>query len=160
MSAELSAAVKNEEALVLRYALSTEAKQAGVKLKVPAELDAGFDLPALEDIRIEPSGFALIPTGVYLEIPAGFFALVRDRSSVALRGGLTAAGVIDASYRGELKVAMHNLSKEPLEFKQGERIAQFIVIPCFEGSKSVQLEQVEALGQTARGAGGFGSSGR
>ena len=103
---------------VLKYYLNDEARACGIELKIPRALDAGFDLPCLTPTTIEPNGFALIKTGLHFSIPEGWVGLLRDRSSsVALRGGAITAGVIDASYRGEVKVAMHNLGKEPLVFE-------------------------------------------
>jgi len=145
---------------VLQYFLSPEAKAAGIQFKAPRELDAGFDIPALEAVSIPAGEFALLRTGIHLAIPEGWVGLVRDRSSVALKGGLTSAGVIDASYRGELKVAFHNFGKDALEFKPGDRIAQILILPHLAGTQSIAVEELETLGETARGAGGFGSTGR
>jgi len=145
---------------MLQYFLSPEAAEKKIELRVPRDSDAGFDLPSLEDVTIPPSGFALLRTGIHLAIPQGWVGLVRDRSSVALRGGVTSAGVIDASYRGEVKVAFHNLGKEPLRFAAGERIAQIIILPHLPGTESAQVSSLELLGNTERGAGGFGSTGK
>jgi dUTP pyrophosphatase len=148
-----------DDASVLIY-LSPEANAAGVKVRIPSELDAGFDLPTVVDISIEPQGFSLIPTGVHLSIPKGWVGLLRDRSSIALKGGVTSAGVIDASYRGEIKVAMHNLGKEPLIFKKGERIAQCVIVPHILGTTAKVVSSIDDLGDTERGTAGFGSTGR
>ena len=145
---------------ILKYCLSTEAKRAGIKLGIPRAQDAGFDLPSLHDLNIPPSGFVLVSTGVHLAIPPGWVGLLRDRSSVALRGGAVTAGVIDSSYRGEVRVAMHNLSLEPLVFQAGERIAQLLVVPHLEGGCSEEVELCDQLGESERGQGGFGSTGR
>lgn len=145
---------------MLSYFLSEKAKAAGLVLKVPRQLDAGFDLPSLEDVTIPVSGFALLSTGVHLGIPEGWVGLIRDRSSLALKGGATTAGVIDASYRGEVKIAMHNLGKEPLVLKVGDRIAQCIIVPHLVGTESSEVFSQDDLGSTERGAGGFGSTGR
>ena len=140
--------------------LSTEAQAAGLPLRLPKSGDAGIDLPLLETTTIAPRGFSLLRTGVHLAIPLGWVGLIRDRSGLALRGAATTAGVIDASYRGEIKVAMHNLAAEPLELLAGERIAQCVVVPHFVPTEWRFAESVEELGATARGASGFGSSGR
>ncbi len=145
---------------VLQYHLTKEAKDAGVAFKIPRELDAGFDIACSVDTEIAPKSFALIETGLHLAIPENWVALLRDRSSVALRGGVVTAGVIDASYRGEVKIAMHNLSDETLSFKCGERVAQALVIPHLPGSQSLEAKSLETLGETERGAGGFGSTGK
>ena len=144
---------------VLQFFLSPEARAAGVKFQAPRELDAGFDIPSLEAVKIEAGGFALLKTGVHLAIPEGWVGLVRDRSSVALKGGVTSAGVIDASYRGELKIAFHNLGKQAIEFQVGDRIAQILILPHLSGSQSMAVEELSELGNTLRGAGGFGSTG-
>lgn len=145
---------------VLRYFLNEDATQAGVKFGVPRGCDAGFDLPCVEDITISPQGFTLIKTGIHVAIPENWVGFVKDRSSVALRGGSITAGVIDAAYRGEVKVAMHNLGNEPLVFKQGDRIAQLVVISHLPGEQSFEASSLEDLGSTERGDGGFGSTGQ
>ena len=144
---------------VLHYFLNSEAEVRGVEFLAPRELDAGFDLPSLDSITVEPGAFALLRTGVHLAVPEGWVGLVRDRSSVALKGGMTVAGVIDASYRGEVKIAFYNFSKAPLTFEVGDRIAQIIILPHLPGTQSTKIELLEGLGETMRGAGGFGSTG-
>ena len=144
----------------LKYFLNEKAVSVALPVKPPRELDAGFDLPALNDTIIEPGTMTAIETGIHLSIPEGFVGLVRDRSSIALRGGVTVAGVIDAAYRGEVKVLMHNLGKEPLAFKRGERIAQCLVVPHLSGNQCEEVKTLEELGSTERGAGGFGSTGK
>ena len=134
------------------------------KHPVPAyetALSAGMDLRAdLESaIELKPLQRALIPTGLYIELPAGFEAQIRPRSGLAFKHGLTvlnAPGTIDADYRGEVKVLLVNLSDTPFVINDGERIAQMVVA----GHARVEWEQTEALGDTARGAGGFGSTGK
>ena len=118
--------------------------------------DAGLDLYALED-SVVPSGEGrLLRTGVAVAVPAGHVGLVCDRSSLAKRGLKTAGGVIDAGYRGEVGVVVWNLSREPQHVKKGERAAQMLVIPI---ATPAPVDS-EDLGATARGAGGFGSTGR
>jgi dUTP pyrophosphatase len=145
---------------MLKYLLSEAAKNAGIKFIAPRTGDAGFDIQVLENSSIEAKGFGLLKTGLHLAIPVGYVGLVRDRSSVALRGGVVSAGVIDASYRGEVKIAMHNMSNEPLEFKAGDKIAQILIIEHLKGEDSAEVNSIEELGDTARGAGGFGSTGK
>lgn len=147
-------------AAVLQFYRAPEAEQAGVTLGIPREGDAGFDLPAVQDTEIAPKSFLAVKTGIHLAIPEGFVGLVRDRSSVALRGGVCSAGVIDASYRGEVKVVMHNMSDTAIQFKKGDRIAQILILPFLPGSQSSQVTALEHLGDTVRGAGGFGSTGK
>ena len=145
---------------MLQYFLSPEAVERQIELRVPRPADAGFDLPSLDAVIVQPGAFALLRTGVHLAIPEGWVGLVRDRSSVALRGGAVTAGVIDASYRGEVKVAFHNLGKEPIAFAVGDRIAQIVIIPHLPGSESKRVAALEQLGETDRGSGGFGSTGK
>jgi len=138
-----------------------EAKEKGISLGIPREGDAGFDLPSLDDIEIPVGGMSLIRTGIHLAIPTGWFGLVRDRSSVAYKkGGAVTAGVIDASYRGEVKIVMHNLSSEPIIFNVGDRVAQCVVLPHLPGEASEEVESIDHLGTTSRGATGFGSTGK
>lgn len=165
MSAELLETSSAEPAPLLGAGpvsafLCEEARAAGLALRLPKHGDAGIDLPSLEPVAIAPRGFALVRTGVHLAIPLGWVGLIRDRSGMALRGGAVTAGVIDASYRGEIKVAMHNLSAEPLEIQPGDRVAQCVVVPHFVPTEWCMAESVEALGSTGRGESGFGSSGR
>ena len=145
---------------VLTYFISEKAKSAEVDFRVPRDLDAGFDIPCLEDVAIEPKSSTLIDTGIHFAIPENWVGFVKDRSSVAMKGGLTAAGVIDASYRGELKILMHNMSEETLRFKKGERVAQMVIIPHLPGTSSLEVAELDKLGETERGAGGFGSTGK
>lgn len=145
---------------VLRYYLAPAALKAGAKFSIPREGDAGFDLPSAEHVTLEPAKSQLISTGVHLEIPLGWVGLIRDRSSVALKGGCCTAGVIDSSYRGEVKVMMHNLGPEPLEFNPGERIAQCVVVQHLSGKSAAAVESFEQLADSARKSAGFGSTGR
>ena len=121
---------------------------------------AGMDLRAdlEETVSLDPGRRTLIPTGLYIEIPAGYEAQVRPRSGLALKRGLTvlnAPGTIDADYRGELGVILANLSQEVQSVEPGERIAQLLFAPVTRG----QLVEVEVLSETERGRGGFGSTG-
>lgn len=124
---------------------------------------AGLDLLAAidwdEPLTLTPGARALIPTGLILELPTGFEAQVRPRSGLALKHGVTvlnSPGTIDADYRGEVSVLLANLSGVPFEIRRGERIAQLVVAPVTR----VELIEVMEVGQTERGAGGFGSTGR
>ena len=121
---------------------------------------AGADLFAANEapIVIPPGGRALVPVGFALELPPGFEAQVRPRSGLALKHGVTclnSPGTIDADYRGEVGVLLANLGSAPFDVVRGMRIAQLVVA---EVARPV-LEVVEALGETARGAGGFGHTG-
>jgi dUTP pyrophosphatase len=118
--------------------------------------DAGLDLYNLEDFHLKAGEGRMIKTGIALAIPGGFVGLVADRSSLAKRGLKTAGGVIDAGYRGEIHIVMWNVSPEAFELKKGERLAQLLIIPI--GTPAVV--EVKELDSTARGAKGFGSSGK
>lgn len=123
--------------------------------------DLGYDLFALEGATLAPRATAKVRTGIAVEArhpqtvaPLGL--LVRDRSSMAVRGIATTAGVIDAGYRGEILVLMTNLTDAAVELKAGEKIAQMIPVPVLTGA----VETVESLEDSARAKKGFGSSGR
>jgi len=122
---------------------------------------AGMDLYALPEkpLTLAPGASALIPTGLALEVPEGYGAFLFARSGLAVKHGITLSngvGVVDADYRGEVKVGLVNLSSEPYEIKPGERIAQLVLLPAPQAS----VIEVESLGETERGAGGFGSTGK
>lgn len=122
---------------------------------------AGVDLRANleEPIVLQPLQRAMVPTGLYVALPAGYEAQVRPRSGLAAKHGITvlnSPGTVDADYRGELKTILVNLSQEPFEIVPGERIAQMVIAR----HEQVEWEQVEELDATQRGAGGFGSTGR
>ncbi len=122
------------------------------------EEDAGLDLRALEDTVLEPGQPRAVPTGLAIELPAGYEGQVRPRSGLALRHAITlpnSPGTIDPGYRGEIRVILLNLGREPYRIARGERIAQ-LVIARYE---RVEWEEGE-LGESVRGEGGFGSSGR
>lgn len=123
---------------------------------------AGADLTAcLPDrgaLRLPPGARALVPTGLALAIPPGWEGQVRPRSGLALRLGVTVAnapGTIDADYRGELGVLLVNLGADPAEIRHGDRIAQLVLAPVARAG----FRAVSALADTARGGGGFGSTG-
>lgn len=133
-------------------------------LPLPAyqtEHAAGMDLCAdIEGERtLGPLERAAIPTGLSIELPVGFEAQVRPRSGLALKHGITclnSPGTIDSDYRGEVQVILANVSNTPFTFKRGERIAQLVVARVARA----QLVEVEELGESSRGGGGFGSTGR
>lgn len=126
-----------------------------------SEFAAGADMYAAIDeaVTIEPNETKLIPTGLAFEIPEGYAGFVYARSGLASKRGLAPAnkvGVIDADYRGEVMVALHNHSKEPQTVEAGERIAQMIIAPFV----AVNYVFSDELDDTVRGEGGFGSTGR
>ena len=131
-------------------------------LPVPAYAhpgDAGADLVTAVDVTLAPGERALVPTGIALALPDGYVALVHPRSGLAARHGLSIVntpGTIDAGYRGEIKVLLINHDRtEPIELRRGDRVAQ-LVIQRFERAEFVA---VDALPESARGAGGYGSTG-
>ena len=124
-------------------------------------LSAGMDVRANldEPVVLKPLALALIPTGLFVELPAGYEMQVRPRSGLAAKYGLTvlnAPGTIDADYRGEVKVILANLSADEFTINDGERIAQLVVAQHAQ----VEWEAAEELSDTSRGAGGFGSTGK
>ena len=124
-------------------------------------LSAGMDLRANleEPITLQPMQRCLVPTGLYMALPAGYGAQVRPRSGLAIKKGITvlnSPGTIDADYRGEVCVILINLSQEPFVINDGERIAQMVIAKY----EQVTWNQVEVLDETERGAGGFGHTGK
>jgi dUTP pyrophosphatase len=128
--------------------------------KYETEASAGLDIRAnLDDpVWIKPLQRALIPTGLFIELPVGFEAQIRPRSGLAAKHGITVLntpGTIDADYRGEIKIILVNLSSEDFEIKDGERVAQMII----SAHAKADLIEVRELSNTSRGAGGFGHTG-
>src|ERR1700728_1478217 len=118
--------------------------------------DAAMDLRALERVVLSPGAAQGVPTGIAIELPRGHEAQVRPRSGLALKHSITVNfGTIDPGYRGEIRVVMFNLGQADYVVEKGDRIAQLIVAPY----DAVEWEEGEDLTGTARGAGGFGSSG-
>ncbi|WP_155263630.1 dUTP diphosphatase [Sphingomonas segetis] len=120
---------------------------------------AGLDVVAAEDLTLTPGQRHAVATGFAIAIPPGFEVQVRPRSGLALKHGITCLntpGTIDEDYRGEVKVILANLGSEPFEVRRGERIAQLVPAPVLK----TEFREVEELGETSRGAGGFGSTGK
>ena len=122
---------------------------------------AGADLYACltEDMTIRPGETVFVPTGIALEVPRGCAGLIYAHSGLACKRGLAPAnkvGVVDSDYRGEILVALHNHGTQPQPIENGERIAQFLITPVLTPA----YEQAEELSDTARNAGGFGSTGK
>lgn len=139
----------------IRYTRSPSAPKEPFSRANPS--DAGIDIRASEEANIPPLGRATVPTGVFLEIPEGHYGRIAPRSGLAQRHGIDVlAGVVDSSYRGELKVVLHNTDPyEAFHVSAGDRIAQLII----ERHYNMEFVEVEDLSPTDRGAGGFGSSG-
>jgi dUTP pyrophosphatase len=140
----------------------TRVGQRGPALELPRyETDgsAGMDLRADEAFSLAPGERRLVPTGLAMEIPPGHEGQVRPRSGLAARHGIAlvnAPGTVDSDYRGEVKVLLVNLGREPVAFARGDRIAQLVVAPVVRA----RVELVEDLAGSPRGAGGFGSTGQ
>ena len=120
---------------------------------------AGLDVTAAEELTLQPGERHAVATGFAIEIPQGYEVQVRPRSGLAFKNGITCLntpGTIDSDYRGEVKVILVNLGQQPFEVRRGERIAQLVPAPVLKAD----FVEVEQLGATARGAGGFGSTGR
>jgi dUTP pyrophosphatase len=121
--------------------------------------DAGYDLRSVEAVTLPPGGRHAVATGLALALPPGVAGLVTPRSGLAARHGITclnAPGLVDADYRGEVKVILHNAGEEPFHVEPGDRIAQLLLVVY--GSPTLRV--VDALPETDRGEAGFGSSGR
>ncbi len=134
-----------------RFALPEYQTPLSAGLDIRADLDAPVTLGPLER--------AMIPTGLFVELPEGCEMQIRPRSGLAAKHGITvlnSPGTIDADYRGEIKIILVNLSGEPFTVEAGERIAQMIVARY----EQIEWQPVEELGATERGAGGFGSTGK
>lgn len=136
-------------------------REGAVLPEYGSEYAAGADLRACieNELTINPHETAFIPTGLALELPVGYAGLIYARSGLACKRGLAPAnkvGVVDCDYRGEVTVALHNHSQIPQTVAVGERIAQLVITPYI----TAEFIERESLSDTARGAGGFGSTGR
>ena len=137
-------------------------KRLDPELPLPAyahEGDAGMDLYAAADVTLQPFERALIPTGIAVAVPEGFAGFVQPRSGLAIKRGLSLVntpGLIDSHYRGEIKLIAINLDPtQPLRITRGEKVAQFVI----QTVERAVLTEVDELDATARGEGGFGSTG-
>ncbi len=131
----------------------------GAKLPAYSHLgDAGMDLFAAEELVLGAGEVRAVPTGVKMAIPAGYVGLIWDKSGISLQGVHRLAGVVDAGYRGEVKVVMVNLGKQPYVFKTGQKVAQMLIQPV----QAVEVVDAgdDELDETPRGEGGFGSTGQ
>ena len=118
--------------------------------------DAAFDLYVVNDILIPAGTTDIVHTGICIEIPAGYFGKIESRSSLAKRGIFCTAGVIDSGYRGEVMIVMNNMSQENYSAKQGDRIAQIIILKL----ENFEIVASESLDENLDRGGGFGSSGK
>ena len=120
--------------------------------------DAGMDVRSVEELVVEPGGRRLVRTGLVMMLPPGYEAQVRPRSGLALKNGVTVLntpGTIDEGYRGEVGVILANFGAEPFKVEKGAKIAQIVVAPCTRA----EIAETAEVDDTARGAGGFGSTG-
>ena len=120
--------------------------------------DAGMDVRSVEDVELAPGSRALVHTGLVMILPAGWEAQVRPRSGLALKHGVTVLntpGTIDAGYRGEIGVILANMGDAAFSVRKGDRIAQIVIAPV----TAAGIEEADAVDETVRGAGGFGSTG-
>ena len=118
--------------------------------------DAGLDLFSVVDDVLRAGEAKPIPTGIQMAIPEGYVGLIWDKSGISLQGVHRLAGVVDSGYRGEVRVVMANLGREPFVVRQGMKIAQLLIQPV----QTVEVVEAEELDVTPRGEGGFGSTGR
>ena len=120
--------------------------------------DAGMDVRSVEELVFEPGGRKLVRTGLVMMLPTGYEAQVRPRSGLALKNGVTVLntpGTIDEGYRGEVGVILANFGAEPFRVEKGAKIAQIVIAPCTRA----EIVETAEVDETARGAGGFGSTG-
>ena len=120
--------------------------------------DAGMDVRSLEELVVEPGGRKLVRTGLVMMLPPGYEAQVRPRSGLALKNGVTVLntpGTIEEGYRGEVGVILANLGAEPFRVEKGAKIAQIVIAPCTRA----EIVETAEIDETARGIGGFGSTG-
>ena len=130
---------------------------AGAKMPVRAhETDAGFDLFAMESDIVPARGSKTFDTGVHVELPVGTVGMVKSKSGLNVKHGLTSEGVIDAGYTGSIRVKLYNHSDSAYAVYKGDKISQLVILPIL----TPDLELVDELEATDRGAGGFGSTGR
>lgn len=143
----------------MRVYKNEKLQQLDIDFKAPRVGDAGYDLYSIEKYIVEPQQRVLVETGLHLEIPLNYVGLVKDRSSVASAGLHTMAGVIDSSYRGELKILLLNVGQDTYTIQVGQKIAQLVVVPIFTEAIEV-VQTLDELSDTERGVGGFGSTGK
>lgn len=120
------------------------------------ELDAGLDLYSPIATTLWRCGSVTIDTGVHVEIPAGYVGLIKSKSGLNVKHGITSEGVIDAGYTGSVAVKLYNHGEKSVDISRGEKISQLVIIPVL----LPELEEVDALEETERGDGGFGSTGK
>jgi dUTP pyrophosphatase len=151
--------MQNVEVLIVRLPHAGDLPLPAYQSAAASGLDLLAAIPAEQTIVIEPGRVASVPTGIALALPAGTEGQVRPRSGLAVRHGITvlnAPGTVDSDYRGEIQIILVNLGTEPFTVRRGMRVAQLVIAPTVRA----QLIEVASLEDTARGSGGFGSTGR
>lgn len=143
----------------MRVYANDKFKALHIDFTAPRIGDAGYDLYAVENYAIAPQQRVLVETGLHLEIPHNFVGLVKDRSSVASAGLHIMAGVIDSSYRGELKILLLNIGHIDYQIAKGQKIAQLVIVPIYTQVTEF-VDSLADLNDSERGAGGFGSTGQ
>ena len=147
-------AAMEEELSVVRIEVKLE---PGAKLPTKAhEWDAGFDLYTPRSIYLAPNRAAAIDTGVHMCIPQGYVGMIKSKSGLNVKHGVSCEGVIDAGYTGTIVAKLYNNGSDPVHFEAGDKITQIVILPIPE----VRLVEVDAFDETERGENGFGSSGR
>ncbi len=142
----------------MRVYRNDKLRALNIDFAAPRAGDAGYDVFSVGDYTLAPGQRQLIETGLHLEIPPGYVALVKDRSSIAAAGLHSLAGVIDSSYRGEVKILLVNLGTAAYSIRPSQKIAQLLILPVY--TEKVELvESLEHLSASQRGTGGFGSTG-
>lgn len=122
--------------------------------------DAGIDLRCVGNVVVYPNQITKINTGIYLEIPDGFVGIIKDRSSVGIRGGHIVGGVVDSNYRGEIIICMTSLVENEVFFEEGDKVAQIVILPYYVCNELIRVGCVNDLSVTSRNDKGFGSSGK
>jgi dUTP pyrophosphatase len=140
-------------------AIDLKVKRLHPEAKLPSYAhpgDVGLDLYSLEDATIPPGAHHRFMNGFAMEFPEGYAAIIKDKSSISKAGLHTMGGVFDAGYRGEYNVHLVNLSDKPYSVEKGDKIAQIIIFPV----EIAKIQETDTLGESARGTGAFGSTGR
>jgi len=143
----------------MRIYKNEKLKALNIDFTAPRDGDAGYDLYSIGEYTVAPQQKVLVETGLHIEIPHHYVGLVKDRSSIASAGLHTMAGVIDSSYRGEVKILLLNVGNKDYTITVGQKIAQMMVVPVYVEAVE-EIDSLEVLSDTERGAGGFGSTGK
>ena len=139
--------------------ITIKIKKLNSEAKIPIHATdnaAGFDIYALNDAILNPEQTTKVSTGIAFEVPISHYVRIEDRSGLAIKGIHKVAGIIDADYRGEVCIVLHNSNKEPYKIEKHDRIAQGIITPVSQAD----FDEVDQLSETARGEKGFHSTGR